>query len=494
MSFFKGTNSITPWINVVSDYGADPTGVADSAAACNSAISAANSNGYSLYFPPGTYKIGASLAAITRNGVKIRGDGRKVTTIAPSFASGNVFTFGPNASGGQFASIENLSFEASVFRTSGFDLNVNVSNFLIRDVTFKFSFNPISVVDSSEAIIENIDISYITGNLGVDFDGTSGGGGSFGFRCKNIVASNPYVVNPAVNNLKTFIASTAYSVNDVFVNDGWLWQVTTAGTSGLTGPAAPSTTTWHSTSISNGGGTLQVRAICKSDLAWLVIGNISGNGANSWTVLGARLTGGNIGVRMEGRVGSVLPQWIFAYGLEISYAWKNGIFLERGYGLHATDCWVTRTLTGNGIQAESTYSGEIILNSCRVTESGNNGILMAGNPDFKIDGCFVYYNGLLASNTDASLPFRQTSVTANDITVLSSSNGFSITSCSLGFQQSNNLASGKSNTWTQYGISIGSSCNNFVVVGNMTRGHKTGNILNSAGTGVTKVVAQNADG
>lgn len=93
-------------INVL-DYGADPTGVADSAAAIQAAIDTT----LPLYFPEGTYKVGT---ALTSNSTKIWWTGERAT-IKSEVASGFVLTFGTDSTSKYDLLIEGLRFE----KTSG---------------------------------------------------------------------------------------------------------------------------------------------------------------------------------------------------------------------------------------------------------------------------------------------------------------------------------------------------------------------------------------
>lgn len=76
------------WLNVVTMFGADPTGASDSTAAINNAISAATS-GQTVYFPAGKYLINGSPAlAVTTSGVSLAGDGyfASIIKIGSSFS------------------------------------------------------------------------------------------------------------------------------------------------------------------------------------------------------------------------------------------------------------------------------------------------------------------------------------------------------------------------------------------------------------------------
>lgn len=68
------TNPNSDWYNVVTRYGADPTGVAEASTAINNAIAAANAaGGGTVYIPPGVYKCtptGSPAVAINMSGVQ----------------------------------------------------------------------------------------------------------------------------------------------------------------------------------------------------------------------------------------------------------------------------------------------------------------------------------------------------------------------------------------------------------------------------------------
>ena len=80
-------NKIKPIINVVADYGADPTGVADSSTAFQNALTVAGTaggaggygGGPAVYIPPGTYKVNSQLTVY--NNTTIFGDSQWNTVI-----------------------------------------------------------------------------------------------------------------------------------------------------------------------------------------------------------------------------------------------------------------------------------------------------------------------------------------------------------------------------------------------------------------------------
>lgn len=134
MSFFKGTNTITPWINVVTDQNANnnyfsPVGT-DVAQAVNTAIALANASdkGAVIFIPPGRYYVNSAFDAIQANFVRIVGAGSGLTTLVCNGTS-NVFTFGYKSTGENMVmlGIQGLRIECNtktagyVFRARGVD-------------------------------------------------------------------------------------------------------------------------------------------------------------------------------------------------------------------------------------------------------------------------------------------------------------------------------------------------------------------------------------
>ena len=72
----------TDWLNVVTQFGADPTGVADSTTAIQNAINALSATaGGVVYLPAGTFKVTTTLTVNSLLYAYVQGDGRWATTI-----------------------------------------------------------------------------------------------------------------------------------------------------------------------------------------------------------------------------------------------------------------------------------------------------------------------------------------------------------------------------------------------------------------------------
>jgi hypothetical protein len=466
--------------------------------------------------------------------VIVRGDGRNSTIIATSSSTGDVFTMTGQFQTIEDLSFYPSVFRTSGYELK---VGSGSFQSVVRNVYITFGNNGIFVTDASETVFENIQLRYMTGTVGVYYSGTAGAG-SYGFRIKDILTDNPYpypVYNDLVSN--TFSASTAYGATvtgsisgttltvtavsagtikvgqtisgtgvtsgtyvtgklsgtggvgtysvsasqtvgsttiscfgDLFVVNGWVWQVTSPGTSGSSGPSAPSTTTWYSTSVTN--GTLQARAICSSSLNWVIMDNY----AYSLTILEGALINGYGGFKMldSAATGSSYPVWAFLYDLEIDHAFNVGFDLSGGAGLYATSCWIGSTYTGNGIVFQSSYIGEAIVESCRISSNGQHGILINGGVDTKIDNCFLTNNGV-----------NGPSGTYHGIVVANNVTRFTITNNTTG------TGVFGATTLQGWGIVIGSGSDYFMVTSNIGYNNAIGNLYNGSGTGTNKIVANN---
>src|SRR5215472_1789182 len=99
----------TSWYNVVS-YGADKTGVADSAAAINAAITAAkNANGGVVYFPPGSYAVSTPPNLAGCSNVVLMGDQATYLKPMATFAG----SAGIVVTGGDSVTIEDIVIQFS---------------------------------------------------------------------------------------------------------------------------------------------------------------------------------------------------------------------------------------------------------------------------------------------------------------------------------------------------------------------------------------------
>ena len=482
-SYDKNGFSIVPVINVKTNHNATGDGTTDDLAAINAAINIANVNsGRSLYFPRGTYKVSGPLDTIYKH-VKVYGDGRHSTVIAMSSATGNTMTLGaksalsPNASEGQYGSIEDISFNPSVARTSGYEISIpgysdggGYAN-VIRNVDIQYGFNGINV-SASRTMIDNVTMRYMSGNYGIYFAGTSTYA-AHGLFIKNIIADNPYNADASQSNLRgNFAASISYIANDVYIANGWIWQVITGGTSGASAPSAPTSVTWGATNVTNGSTT--VRAVSPSNLTWLQMDNYS----NSLTGVCCAFLNGNIGFKMNdtANTGSSYPSWAYFYDLEIDHSYYAGASLEAGLGFHTDGCWIGSVYTGNGVEFVSNWKGESNIQDTRIVGNGQHGILVNVGTETKIANSFININSASSSGS------------YNGVTVAANINRFTICGNSVG------LIPPFTSSGQSYGIYVSAGTSDYYIIqGNLGQG-TTGNVngtYSDNGTGANKSVTGN---
>lgn len=160
--------------------GVDPTGTADSAAGIQAAINAVCTAGGTLYFPPGTYKVGTLLTA-TCSGFYIRGAGMAATTITSESATAGVFAFSaPSLQG-----LSDLLITSSVAQTAGAAVTVTgVRGFDMTRVKIVGAYQGIKITGGVIQYYTNLEI---INSVGVAIY-INGGNDQF---LKNIVADGP---------------------------------------------------------------------------------------------------------------------------------------------------------------------------------------------------------------------------------------------------------------------------------------------------------------
>jgi hypothetical protein len=479
----KNGSSITPWINVKTDYNAVGDGSTDDTTAINNAIYVANFYGRSLYFPAGTYKVSSALSIIyggtSGTATKVFGDGRHSSIIAMSSATGNTMTLGATLAGtfGQYCSIEDISFNPSVARTSGYEIHIaggagggGYAN-AIRNVDIQYGFNGINV-SASRTMIDNVTMRYMSGNFGIYFAGASTYA-AHGLFIKNIITDNPYNADASQSNLTgNFAASISYIANDVYIANGWIWQVITGGTSGASAPSAPTSVTWGATNVTNGSTT--VRAVSPSNLTWLQMDNYS----NSLTGVCCAFLNGNIGFKMNdtANTGSSYPSWAYFYDLEIDHSYYAGASLGAGLGFHTDGCWIGSVYTGNGVEFVSNWKGESNIQDTRIVGNGQHGILVNVGTEAKIANSFININSASSSGS------------YNGVTVAANINRFTICGNSVG------LIPPFTSSGQSYGIYVSAGTSDYYIIqGNLGQG-TTGNVngtYSDNGTGANKSVTGN---
>lgn len=127
------------YIDLVSEYGADPTGVSNNNTAFSNAISALPASGGAIYLSPGTYNINAPITV--NKPVIFIGRGRSISVIQMTAATGNMFTLASGGAGAGFEQLR-LSASSSSLRTAGYAVDMdNIANVYMQqcDILFQHS-------------------------------------------------------------------------------------------------------------------------------------------------------------------------------------------------------------------------------------------------------------------------------------------------------------------------------------------------------------------
>ena len=452
----KNGVTITPWINVKTDFGAVGNGSFDDTTAINNAIAAANSSPSVIYFPPGTYRVTGALTTITGNGVTILGSGERVSIIRQGSTTNNTFTFR-----GQFNYIRDIMFSPSVFQTDGYAVVFGPSCFGggASNVFVEYANSGFNVVSSTSIELNNIELRYLTGAFGIRYAGTSIEAASK-LVLRDVIGDNPWVLGDpsSYSQIRGNLAnSTAYALKDIVISNGWLWQCTTAGTSAASASlTVPSTnaTAWTTTSVTS--GTAAFRALSRTNLAWIVQDSYG----NSLTVEHVAVVNGGYGFRMTDSAAapSSYPSWAYCFDMECDHNYFAGVDLVGGRGYNVTQGWFGSIWAGNVVNINPSYKGEVILANCRVLGGAQHGVLINGGTDHKIINSYVVANSQSSSGT------------FNGITVASEIDRFSIVANNLGQTVNHSLGQG-------YGLFISNGCTNYTVQGNILSGNVTAGIF-----------------
>lgn len=149
---WKTVNTVSDWINVVLDWGADPTGATNSTTALQNAINAGqlSTTGCVLYFPPGVYL--SDTLTITGNGLTFRG-ATELASVIKKNSNGVLLSFtgttspSTGATHVRYCAVENLGFNGNSKTGSVFQLYY-CDNFRVE--SSQISSNSDVVVDGVE--------------------------------------------------------------------------------------------------------------------------------------------------------------------------------------------------------------------------------------------------------------------------------------------------------------------------------------------------------
>lgn len=155
----------------VLDFGADPTGVADSTAAFNAIIAAQRP----IYAPAGTYKV-SSLNVVDYDGFELSGDGAFSTIIVTNDTTNDLISIGAGVTLRYNPTIRNLSFTTSVTKTAGYVVAIDkVYGLIIESVYATGYFGLCDLYEAQLTTITNTSVSFMTPTTGKGISARSNG-------------------------------------------------------------------------------------------------------------------------------------------------------------------------------------------------------------------------------------------------------------------------------------------------------------------------------
>lgn len=155
----------------VLDFGADPTGSADSTAAFNAIIAAQRP----IYAPAGTYKV-SSLNVVDYDGFELSGDGAFSTIIETNDTTNDLISIGAGVTLRYNPTIRNLSFTTSVTKTAGYVVAIDkVYGLIIESVYATGYFGLCDLYEAQLTTITNTSVSLMTPTTGKGISARSNG-------------------------------------------------------------------------------------------------------------------------------------------------------------------------------------------------------------------------------------------------------------------------------------------------------------------------------
>lgn len=450
-------------------FNASGNGVGDDTAALNAAIAAANAVPGTIVLGPIHLVEAAQLDIVTGNNVIIQGRGRYNGGSVIRFASSTPPTSGWLRFHGQYSGIQDTWITGyGLAHTTG--AAIVFANFqgIARRLLITGCAIGIQNISSTLLKVDETTIQGTFGPYGIHVGGNPTTGTAHATWINNCLFSNTFPL--AVTSTGTWAPSTAYSVGNVVINGGQIYQCATAGTSAPAGGPTglpPGATVFDVQSLLITDGTVSWRW-CMPVNEWIVQDSYS----HTCRVMDCAFLQGGRAIVMRNTEGlGNFPQFFRGLNIEIDHCVVTGISLEAGQQAEFEQTFITSMYTGRAIDKLSTHGGAR-FNGGWLFAGPIELARMAGN-DWSFTDFFIGGAGLSASNTfDA-------------IAVQASSTRWKITDCQIGSIPGDTVPD------SRYGISIAASCDNYLVEDNLILGNLTAPILNTPGVAITRVVRNN---
>lgn len=463
--------------NAVTDFGAVGDDATNNDAAAGAAIAYCNATGGAVEWPQGVYRFDNPLPALTRGamlGESVVRASLSGTVFRLNAATGDTIAI---AQGAQAVRIANVAFWPVRFKTSGYEIHDRGTDTLIENCGFYFCNGGIRFGGGANGSSARRLRAYAI--FGADFllfQGTSPAAADW---CQAIVVDdwiyyNPWpIAQPNATSYKGAWAAGPYAAGDVVNANGQIWQARNAGASvsapNKAGLFVNSTDPFSIFFNDNG-------------IAWQCIESASGaafrmnSNALVLTISNAQInvagTGGWMQHTMGG--GSFAPYGVSCVNVWIDdtigdcFAWQAGGLLS------FVNCHFNESCAGRGFTGFAGVTGNLDISGGRIWKNALDGIHLppTAGAGITLRGVRVNGNSVKTSNAYAG------------VYAPPGCKGFTIKDCHIG-------GDAGGGGLQKYGVNIAAGADDFIVKGNICKANGTAAIQNAAGTGATKIVADN---
>lgn len=455
-----------PVYDLVRDFGAAGNGAMDDTAPLNAAIAASVARPGVIYLPERIRTTGA-LSPLANNNIVLQGRGR--------FNCGTLW-FLDLAAGqtgltltGQYCGLRDVWLAGSLAAADTVALRLSGYRCFAEGLLVTGFGGAIDVQNSVGVKVRNVVFGEMFGQWGCR---VAGAGGFFTHDTffEHCLGGQDFPLTNGGAGRGNWAQSTAYSLNDIVLANGVLWQCAVAGTSAGsgTGPSGIPTTNIsfvHSTQVADG----TVRWLYgMPHLSWW----LHDSRAHSLSLAHCGALQGGRGLLVQDSAGSV-PTFVKTHNFATDHVYTAGIEVSSGGAIDFTQNLHISTLapTGDAIRLGSNVHGARITNTS-IFGVGGAGVVVNGATDVQLIGLDIGAVSFATANT------------RDGIEVSGSASRFVVQGCTAG--DTSPVASS-----ARYGLSIAAGCDNYAVTGNVFVGNDTGGILNTPGTAATRAVTGN---
>ena len=348
----------------VKDYGATGDGATNDAVAIQAAINAAGAAGVSgrgvdLWFPPGVYAIGTTLACAFNN-VMFRGGGWQSTVLYATFTTGDILQFGAGVAKSG-CGLMNMSVWCSAARTTGASININaMSDCVIQNFVINNCFQGIYVQGTALKVwIDQGEINNINTTAS-----------AAGIKVVNGLGGDTYVSNIVISNNPASKGTAGIHITQTGHTSLFRCNITSCVKGLLVDPAAAATDVNYlfidhclfdscGSHAAHFTATVNAGARIRSIIA-----------VNSW--FSGTLAAGS-GIEFTASTGII--DGVSFIGCRVLNNYNHGITINAAAtNISFTNC----TIAGNGAQTINTYDGITIAANVNNVSIVNCGISQQG--------------------------------------------------------------------------------------------------------------------